>query len=67
MITIGKKLKAINNCTMANTNEEALTIGKQYEVINILESEGETCIVIIDEQNEEHDFPISEITTWFNI
>jgi|LauGreDrversion4_2_1035121.scaffolds.fasta_scaffold1214497_2 hypothetical protein len=66
MMTIGKKLKAINTCKMNSTQEESLIIGKEYEVINILDSEGETCVVIIDEQNEEHDFPIAEIRNWFN-
>ena len=65
MIAVGNTLKAINSCVMLRNGEESLKVGKVYEIIQIAENEGEDCVVVIDEQNEEHYFPISEIKTWF--
>ena len=66
MLKIGKKLEAINPCVMRSTGEEALIVGKEYEIIDITIGEENTeCIVIIDEQNDEHEFPIEELSKWF--
>lgn len=67
MLEIGKKLEAIDPCVMRSTGEEALIVGKEYEIIDLTISEDDDeSIVIIDEQNEEHLFPIEELSKWFN-
>jgi hypothetical protein len=66
MIKIGKKLEAINPCTMRSTGEESLIVGKEYEIIDLtIDDNDNDCIVIIDEENEEHLFPIEELSKWF--
>ena len=67
MLKIGKKLEAINPCIMGSTDEETLIVGKEYEIIDLtIGEEDDECIVIIDEQNEEHLFPVNELSKWFN-
>jgi hypothetical protein len=66
MIKIGKKLEATNPCTMRSTGEESLIVGKEYEIIDLtIDDNDNDCIVIIDEENEEHLFPIEELSKWF--
>jgi len=66
MIKIGKKLEATNPCVMIHTGEESLIVGKEYEIIDLtIDDNDNDCIVIIDEENEEHLFPIEELSKWF--
>ena len=66
MIKIGKKLEATNPCVMIRTGEESLIVGKEYEIIDLtIDDNDNDCIVIIDEENEEHLFPIEELSKWF--
>jgi hypothetical protein len=66
MLEIGKKLEAIDSCTMRSTGIESLIVGKEYEIIDLtIGEEDDECIVIIDEENEEHLFPIEELSKWF--
>ena len=66
MLKIGKKLEAINPCKMFQWEEESLIVGKEYEIIDLtIGEEDDECIVIIDEQNEEHLFPVNELSKWF--
>jgi hypothetical protein len=67
MLEIGKKLEAIDPCVMRSTGEETLIVGKEYEIIDLtIGEENNECIVIIDEENDEHEFPIEELSKWFN-
>jgi hypothetical protein len=79
----GDKLIAINPCIMRTTKVEALTIGKEYEIIAIErdedkdyisktldeyeEYEAEYYISIINDQGDEHLYPINELEDWFDI
>lgn len=66
MLEIGKKLEAIDPCVMRSTGIESLIVGKEYEIIDFtIGEEDDDCIVIIDEENEEHLFPIEELSKWF--
>jgi hypothetical protein len=77
----GDKVKAINPCLMRTTKVETLTIGKEYEILAIEldedkdyisrilneEYEEEYSILIIDDQGEEHLFPIEDLETYFDV
>jgi hypothetical protein len=79
----GDKLTATNPCLMRTTKVEALTIGKDYEILAIErdedkdyiskildeyeEYEAEYDVLIIDDQGEEHLFPIEDLETYFNV
>ena len=66
MIKIVKKLEASDPCVMRSTGEESLIVGKEYEIIDLTVSEDDDeCIVIMDKKNEEHLFPIEELSKWF--
>jgi hypothetical protein len=79
----GDKLIAINPCTMINSGINALTVGKEYEIIAIErdedkdyiskildeyeEYEAEYSILIINDHGDEHLYPINELEDWFDI
>jgi hypothetical protein len=79
----GDKLIAINPCTMINSGINALTVGKEYEILAIErdedkdyiskildeyeEYEAEYSILILNDQEEEHLYPINELKDWFDI
>jgi hypothetical protein len=79
----GDKLIAINPCTMRNSGINALTVGKEYEILAIErdedkdyiskildeyeEYEAEYSILILNDQEEEHLYPINELKDWFDI
>jgi len=77
----GDKVTAINPCLMRTTKVETLTIGKDYEILAIEldedkdyisrilneEYEEEYSILIIDDQGEEHLFPIEDLETYFDV
>jgi hypothetical protein len=79
----GDKLIAINPCTMRNSGINALTVGKEYEILAIErdedkdyiskildeyeEYEAEYSILILNDQEEEHLYPINELENWFDI
>ena len=66
MLEIRKKLEAIDPCVMRSTGMESLIVGKEYEIIDLtIDDNDNDCIVIIDEENEEHLFPIEELSKWF--
>ena len=66
MLEIRKKLEAIDPCVMRSTGIESLIVGKEYEIIDLtIDDNDNDCIVIIDEENEEHLFPIEELSKWF--
>jgi hypothetical protein len=67
MLEIGKKLKAIDPCKMYREEINALTVGKEYEIIDTsIDDEDGDCIIIIDDQKERHHFPIEELSKWFD-
>ncbi len=82
-LQVGDKLTAINPCLMITTKVEALTIGKEYEILAIEryeskdyiskipskyeEYEAEYDVLIINDQGEEHLFPIEDLETYFNV
>ena len=66
MLEIRKKLEAIDPCVMRSTGIESLIVGKEYEIIDLtIDDNDNDSIVIIDEENEEHLFPIEELSKWF--
>jgi hypothetical protein len=66
-LKVGDKLTAINPCTMRTSLEYSLTIGKEYEIIAFDREDNEDCILIIDDQGDEHLYPISELEKWFDV
>ena len=66
-LKVGDKLIAINLCTMRTSLEHSLTIGKEYEIIAFDREDNEDCILIIDDQDDEHLYPISELDIWFRL
>jgi len=65
-LQIGTELVAINPCLMRSTSEEALIVDKEYKITYLdTDDEDNECIVIIDEQNEEHWFLVDELSKWF--
>ena len=65
-LQIGTELVAINPCLMRSTGEEALIVGKEYKISYLdTDDEDNDCIVIIDEQNEEHWFLVDELSGFF--
>ena len=66
MLEIGKKLEAIDPCVMRSTGKDSLVVGDKYEIIDLTISEDDDeSIVIMDKENEEHLFPIEELSKWF--
>ena len=79
----GDKVKAINPCLMRTTKVEALTIGKDYEILAIEryeskdyiskipskyeEYEAEYDVLIKNDQGDEHLFPIEDLETYFDV
>ena len=82
-IKIGEKVTAINPCIMRTTKVQTLTVGKEYEILDIErdedkdyisrvldeyeEYEAEYSILIIDDTGEEHLFPIDDLETYFDV
>ena len=80
-LQVGDKLTATNPCLMRTTKVETLTIGKEYEILAIEldedkgyisrilneEYEEEYSILIIDDHQEEHLFPIEDLETYFDV
>jgi hypothetical protein len=82
-LKVGDKLTAINPCLMITTKVEALTIGKDYEILAIEryedkdyiskipskyeEYEAEYDVLIKNDQGDEHLFPIEDLETYFDV
>jgi hypothetical protein len=66
-LNVGDKLIAVDVCTMRTSLEYSLTIGNEYEIIAFDREDNEDCILIIDDQGDEHLYPISELEKWFNV
>ena len=82
-LNVGDKLIAISPCTMNDTTIDALTVGKEYEIKSFELNEDENydlipddefedydflnCILIIDDQDNEHLYPINELEKWFKL
>ena len=64
-LKVGDKLTAISPGTMISTAINALTIGKEYEIMIFEEDDDEDYVLIIDDQNDEHLYPIEELSKWF--
>jgi len=65
-LKVGDKLTAISPGTMISTAINALTIGKEYEIMMFEEDDDEDYVLIIDDQNDEHLYPINELEKWFD-
>jgi len=69
-ITVGRKLKAIDACTMP-TGHDALTVNWLYEVVEIKPRPdgllNEFCIVIINDKGQRHSFTTDAILTYFKL
>ena len=63
-ISKGDMLEAIDPCIMTN-GYYSLKVGKKYEVLEVVEAEDEVCVLIIDEENEDHYFPLEDLNTYF--
>lgn len=46
---------------------EALKIGKEYEIIEVIDTKNDVSYVIIDEQKHKHEFPSSIVKNFFKI
>jgi hypothetical protein len=64
MINVGTKLIAIDKCKMEVNRRNALTLEKEYEVIDIL---GGVTFIIINNMNKRHAFGIDEFNEFFKI
>lgn len=67
-LQIGSELVAINECVMRTTKVPALKIGKKYPIVDFTDDEDdptEVAVVIMDEKNEEHLYPINELEDYF--
>ena len=60
-LEIGQKIKAIDPCIMFGSNNEALKIGKEYEIKAI----GLSSITIQSEEAVNHTFYITELYKYF--
>jgi len=65
-LKVGDKLTAISPGTMISTAINALTIGKEYEIMIFEEDDDEDYVLIIDDQNDEHLYPVNELEKWFD-
>jgi hypothetical protein len=65
MSEIGDILICRNVCVMQYTNQKTTTVGKEYQIVDIGENDDGTHLIIIDDYNEEHLFPIDEFHPWF--
>jgi hypothetical protein len=66
-LKVGDKLIATDPCTMNGTTINALTVGKEYEIVSFEEEwEGE-CVLVINDQNDEHLYSIKELEKWFEV
>jgi hypothetical protein len=64
-LKVGDKLTAISPGTMISTSIDALTIGKEYEIMMFEEDDDKDYVLIIDDQNDKHLYPIEELSKWF--
>ena len=60
---IGQKLKAIDPCTMYDSGEDALIVGKIYKVNEV----SEKSIKVKTEIDESHSFDLKEINDFFEV
>ena len=60
---IGQKIKAIDTCTMYDSGEDALIIGKIYKVNEV----SEKSIKVKTEIDESHSFDLKEINDFFEV
>jgi hypothetical protein len=60
---------AISQCIMEPDDIPTLTIGKDYKIIREYYDPDfeENCVEIIDDDNEEHGFRMSELNDFFNV
>jgi hypothetical protein len=65
-LKVGDKLTATSPCKMYREEINALTIGKKYEIMMFEEEDNEDYILIIDDQNEKHLYPVNELEKWFD-
>lgn len=63
----GTILIATDPCIMEDTGKPSLTIGKEYMVIGYNNDIEKYHLCIIDDENEEHYFPIKDYKEFFNI
>jgi hypothetical protein len=66
-LNVGDKLIATNPCKMLRSLEDTLTIGKEYEILSFEGMDNFTCIVIMDDKNDEHLFPVNELKDYFDV
>ena len=59
---VGYKLTAIDECIMTVSKEAALTIGREYKVKNVYETD----FTIIDNQGDSHFFDYADYEVYFN-
>jgi hypothetical protein len=65
-LNVGDKLTAVSPCTMIRTAMDALTIGKEYEIMMFEEENNEDYVLIIDNQDNKHLYPVNELEKWFD-
>jgi len=62
-IKLYDKLEAVSKCTMEDTGEETLTIGKFYEITDITDRK----ITIRNDEDTDHYFPINGLWDFFKM
>jgi hypothetical protein len=60
---VGDKLIALDECVMTATGSKTLTIGNEYEVIQIYDDE----FSIIDDEGDEHEFEYDDYQYFFEL
>jgi hypothetical protein len=65
-LKVGDKLTAISPCKMYREEINALTIGKEYEIMMFEEEDNEDYVLVVDDQNDKHLYPINELEKWFS-
>jgi hypothetical protein len=60
---VGDKLIALDECVMTATGSKTLTIGNEYEVIQIYDDE----FSIIDDEGDEHEFEYDGYQYFFEL
>ena len=64
---VGAVLIAINECKMQDDFENALIIGKEYEVLSVINNKDGMHVIVKSERHFHHFFPFSEVLNYFKI
>lgn len=63
----GQTLTAIDPCIMEDTDDQTLTVGKDYTIERIENYDGRSYIYIKDDDKDDHGFQLSELFDFFEL